>query len=77
MEDSGRLRADEIEARDVAAAIVTAVLGGDYREAQVIALTNDHVFSDVILALAGVIADQVTPEEWSARLLAIAVEDGR
>lgn len=66
---------EAVEARDVAAAIVTAVIGGDYRTAHVLALTNDHVFPDVILALAGVIAEQVTPEEWRARLFAIAAHD--
>ena len=65
----------EQEAFNASTAIVTCLLHGDPAEARRIAYSNDVLYAEMLMILAGALAGCHTPESWRAATLTAHQQD--
>lgn len=63
------------EAFDASTAMVTCLVNGDHQAARCIALSNDVLYAEMLLILAGALAAGHTPETWQQATLNAYLQD--
>lgn len=63
------------EAFDASTAMVTCLVNGDHAEARRIAYSNDILYADMLLILAGALAAGHTSETWQRATLNAYLQD--